>query len=69
MRWLRRKRFPKWLSLSVIVFIIIEIGSIIMLVFTGELEGFRNGLPSYQQRLSCSGVGYWEQLGSSWRYR
>ena len=51
LRWLRRKRVPKWLALTVIVFILLEAGSILVLVFTGELEGFRDGLPMYQERL------------------
>ena len=51
LRWLRRKRVPKWLALAVIVFILLHAGSIFALLFTGELEGFRDGLPSYQERL------------------
>ncbi len=51
LRWLQRKWVPKWLALAAIVFVLLEAGSILALVFTGELEGFRNGLPGYQQRL------------------
>lgn len=51
LRWLQRKRVPKWLALAVIVFVLLESISILALVFTGELEGFRDGLPAYQQRL------------------
>jgi len=43
---------PKWLALSVVVFLLLEICSIFALLFTGQLEGFRDGLPTYQQRLS-----------------
>jgi predicted PurR-regulated permease PerM len=50
-RWMRRKRVPKWLALAIIVLVLLEAGSILALVFTGELEGFRDGLPSYQERL------------------
>ena len=50
-RWMQRKRVPKWLALAIIVLVLLEAGSILALVFTGELEGFRDGLPSYQQRL------------------
>jgi len=51
LRWMQRKQVPKWLALAVIVFVLLEAGSILALVFTGELEGIRDGLPSYQQRL------------------
>ena len=51
LRWLRRIRVPKWLALAVIVFVLFEAFSILALVFTGELEGFRDGLPGYQSRL------------------
>ena len=51
LRWMQRKRVPKWLALAVIIFVLLEVGSILVLVFTGELEGFRDGLPSYQERL------------------
>ena len=51
LRWLQRKRFPKWLALTVIVFVLLGGISILALVFTGELEGFRDGLPGYQKRL------------------
>ena len=50
-RWMQRKRVPKWLALAIIVLVLLEAGSILALVFTGELEGFRDGLPSYQERL------------------
>ncbi|MGD8670835.1 MAG: hypothetical protein PVF31_12155, partial [Desulfobacterales bacterium] len=39
LRWLRRKRVPKWLALAVIIFVLFEVGSLLVLVFTGQLEG------------------------------
>jgi AI-2 transport protein TqsA len=51
LRWLRRKRVPKWLALAVIILALFEAGSLLVLVFTGQLEGFRDGLPNYQSRL------------------
>lgn len=51
LRWMRRKRMPKWLALGIIVLVLLDAGSIFALLFTGELEGFRDGLPSYQERL------------------
>ena len=50
-RWMQRKQVPKWLALAIVVLVLLEAGSILTLVFTGELEGFRDGLPSYQERL------------------
>jgi predicted PurR-regulated permease PerM len=60
LRWLRRKRMPKWLALAVITFALFEAGSLLALVFTGQLEGFRDGLPDYQKRL----VLLSDQIGS-----
>jgi predicted PurR-regulated permease PerM len=51
LRWLRRKRVPKWIALAIVVFVLVEAGSILALIFTGQLEGFRDGLPGYQERL------------------
>lgn len=51
LRWMQRRGVPKWLALGVIVLVLFDAGSIFTLLFTGELEGFRNGLPSYQERL------------------
>jgi predicted PurR-regulated permease PerM len=66
LRWLRRKRVPKWIALAVIILALFEIGSLLVLVFTGQLEGFRDGLPSYQNRLILLNdqIGSWlEGLG------
>jgi predicted PurR-regulated permease PerM len=52
LRWMQRKRVPRWLALGVIVFVLLDAGSIFALLFTGELEGFRDGLPGYQERLT-----------------
>jgi predicted PurR-regulated permease PerM len=52
LRWLGRIRVPKSLALAVIVFVLFEAFSILALVFTGQLEGFRDGLPGYQRRLA-----------------
>ena len=60
LRWLRRKRVPKWLALAVIILALFEVGSLLVLVFTGQLEGFRDGLPNYQSRL----VLLSDQMGS-----
>jgi AI-2 transport protein TqsA len=51
LRWLQRKRVPKWLAIGVIIFALLDGGSLLALVFTGQLEAFRHGLPGYQERL------------------
>jgi predicted PurR-regulated permease PerM len=51
LRWLRRKRVPKWLALAVIMFALFEAGSLLALVFIAQMEGLRDGLPEYQKRL------------------
>ena len=51
LRWMRRRRVPKWLALGIIILVLLDAGSIFALLFTGELEGFRDGLPGYQERL------------------
>jgi predicted PurR-regulated permease PerM len=51
LRWLQRKRVPKWLAMGVIIFALLDAGSLLALVFTGQLEAFRHGLPGYQERL------------------
>jgi len=66
LQWMRRKRVPKWLALVVIIFVIFEGGSLLALVFTGQLEGFRHGLPGYQERLivlSDQFGGWLENIG------
>ena len=52
LRWLRRKRVPQWISLPLIVILLLEAGSVLGLVFTGQLEGFRESLPGYRERLA-----------------
>jgi predicted PurR-regulated permease PerM len=37
--------------MGVIIFVLFEGGSLLALIFTGQLEGFRHGLPGYQERL------------------
>ncbi|MCU0538878.1 MAG: AI-2E family transporter [Desulfobacterales bacterium] len=64
--WLRRKRVPQWVSLPLIVFLLFEAGSLLGLVFTGQLEGFRDSLPGYRERLVMlrDQLGLWlEQAG------
>jgi predicted PurR-regulated permease PerM len=66
--WMRRKGVPKWIGLAVIAFILLDIGSLIALLATGALEGFRDSFPTYQERflLLSEQLGQWlEGIGMS----
>jgi predicted PurR-regulated permease PerM len=68
LRWMRGIGVPKWGALLVITFVLLDIGSLLALVTTGALEGFRDSLPSYQERfmLLSEELGGWlEGLGVS----
>lgn len=52
LRWLLRKRVPKWLAMAIVIILLIEVGSMFTLIFTGELEAFSEGLPSLQERFA-----------------
>lgn len=52
LRWMQRKGVPKWGGLALIAFVLLDIGSIFALITTGALEGFRDALPGYQERLT-----------------
>ncbi len=51
LRLMRRYGAPKWAALLVIGFLLFDFGSLFALATTGALEGFRDSLPSYQERL------------------
>jgi predicted PurR-regulated permease PerM len=64
--WMRTKRVPRWAGLAIIAFILLDVGSLLALVTTGALEGFRDSLPTYQERfmLLTQQVGGWlERVG------
>ncbi len=66
LRWMRRKGVPKWGALAVIVFILLDVGSLLALLSTGALEGFRDSFPTYQERfmlLSQQAGGVLERFG------
>jgi predicted PurR-regulated permease PerM len=66
--WMRRKGVPKWIGLSLIAFILLDIGSLVALLATGALEGFRDSFPTYQQRflMLSEELGQWlEGVGMS----
>lgn len=51
LRWLRRIGAPKWGALLIVGFVLADFGSLFALATTGALEGFRDSLPTYQERL------------------
>lgn len=64
--WLRRKGMPKWLALGIVAFILLDLGSLLALMTTGALEGFRESMPTYQERfmlLSQEFGGWLERVG------
>ena len=68
LRWMRRKGVPKWGALAVIVFILLDVGSLFALLTTGAFEGFRDSFPTYQERfmlLSQQVGGLLESAGMS----
>ncbi|MCG6941362.1 MAG: AI-2E family transporter [Thiohalocapsa sp.] len=68
LRWLRRAGVPKWGALAVIIFILLDVGSLFALLTTGAFEGFRDSFPTYQERfmlLSQQVGGLLESAGMS----
>ncbi|MBK8640080.1 MAG: AI-2E family transporter [Chromatiaceae bacterium] len=66
LRWMGRYRVPKWISLPLILFLLMDLGSILLLMTTGALEGLRDNLPGYQERFLLLGsqMGAWlEEMG------
>ncbi len=66
LRWMRRFGMPKWAALAFIVFVLLDIGSLFLLLATGAIEGFRDNLPGYQERflLLSDQLGAWlEDMG------
>lgn len=57
--WMRSKGVPKWFALVVIGFLLLDAGSLLALVTTGAIEGFRDSIPSYHERFLLLS----EQLG------
>ncbi len=57
---------PKWAALAFIVFVLLDVGSLFLLLATGAIEGFRDNLPGYQERflLLSDQLGTWlEDMG------
>ncbi len=60
LRWMVQHGVPKWIALAAILFLLFDFGSILALLMTSGLEGFRENLPGYQQRFELLS----EQLGN-----
>ena len=60
LRWMMEHGVPKWIALGAILFLLFDFGSILALLMTSGLEGFRENLPGYQQRFELLS----EQLGN-----
>ncbi|MFO1420569.1 MAG: AI-2E family transporter [Candidatus Competibacteraceae bacterium] len=50
LHWMRGRGVPKWGALMAIAFVLLDVGSLLALVTTGAVEGFRDRLPTYQER-------------------
>jgi AI-2 transport protein TqsA len=61
LRWMGHHQVPKWISLPVVLFILMDLGSILLIMTTGALEGLRDSLPNYQERflLLSTQLGAW----------
>ena len=60
LRWMTQHGVPKWIALAAILFVLFDFGSILALLVTSGLEGFRENLPGYQQRVELLS----QQLGT-----
>ncbi|MDS4019009.1 MAG: AI-2E family transporter [Candidatus Competibacter sp.] len=68
LRWMRGRGVPKWGALMAITFVLLDVGSLLALVTTGAVEGFRDRLPTYQERFmtfSHQFGGWLEGVGAS----
>ena len=68
LHWMHGRGVPKWVALIVIAFILLDVGSLFALMATGAVEGFRDSLPTYQERFmafSHQFGGWLEGVGAS----
>lgn len=52
LRRLQRFGWPTWAGVLVVAFVILDVGGLLLLLGSGALEGFRDSLPGYQERLA-----------------
>lgn len=50
LRWMQRVGVPKYLALVVVLLVLVDAGGVLILVASGAIEGFKDSLPSFQQR-------------------
>ena len=66
LRWLQRFGWPTWAGVLLVAFVILDVGGLVLLLGSGALDGFRNSLPGYQERLAlltAQFAGWLESLG------
>jgi AI-2 transport protein TqsA len=51
LRWLQRFGWPTWAGVLLVSFVILDVGGLLVLLGSGAIEGFRDSLPGYQERL------------------
>ena len=51
LRWLQRFGWPTWVGVLLVAFVILDVGGVLVLLGSGAVEGFRDSLPGYQERL------------------
>jgi AI-2 transport protein TqsA len=51
LRWLQRLGWPTWAGILLVAFVLLDLGGMLVLLGSGAIEGFRNSLPGYQERL------------------
>ena len=66
LQWMHRRGIPRWGALALILFVLLDIGSLFAVVTAGGFEAIKDGLPGYQERfvLLSRQVGQWlEEVG------
>jgi predicted PurR-regulated permease PerM len=66
LQWMRRRGMPKYLAVLAILFLLLDVGSLITLTTTSALESLQEDLPRYQERLTLLSdrLGSWlESIG------
>jgi predicted PurR-regulated permease PerM len=51
LRRLQRFGWPTWAGVLLVAFLLLDVGGLLILVGSGAVEGFRDSLPGYQERL------------------
>jgi predicted PurR-regulated permease PerM len=51
LRRLQRFGWPTWVGVLLVAFVILDVGGMVVLLGSGAVEGFRDSLPGYQERL------------------